>query len=395
MAQQLAAFGTYFLGFAARPIGAVIFGHYGDRIGRKTTLIATLLTMGLATFAMGLSPTYANIGVWGAILISLLRVLQGIGVGGEWGGSVLLSMEWGHRGKRGFYGSWPQFGVPVGLVTSIGAVSLMSALTGPNYLVWGWRVPFLASIALVAVGLWIRLGILENPVFEKILSAKLVEPAPVLALIQRQWREVVLSALIRTGQQAPFYIFTAYVITYATATLKFNRGVILNDVLIMSTISLFTIPIWGYVSDIIGRKLTYLIGAAAMFVFSIPYWALLDTRNPVLVLLVIVVSLPFIHDIQYAPQAAFIAEAFTGRLRYSGASLGYQLASVTAGGPAPLIAITLLSIYHNSLAIAFYMMVCALISFASAAVLRERSKDDISVEYQDLREARLASPKLA
>ncbi len=376
----LLSLGTYFGGFAARPIGAAIFGHYGDRIGRKATLIVTLLFMGVATFLVGLVPTYAQIGIWGGILLTALRLLQGIGVGGEWGGSVLLATEWGRPvgGKRGFLGSWPQFGVPVGLVLGYSALKVFQ----PVDPYWGWRIPFLLSIVLVAVGLYIRLGILETPVFARLIDQKRVERVPVREVIVRNWREIVLSALIRTGQQAPFYIFTVFILAYATKTLKFKAGDVYTDVIVASLISLVTVPFWGYVSDRVGRKRLYVAGAAAMLIWSFVYWALLDTRVPALVFLAIVLALP-IHDMQYGPQAAFIAESFTGRLRYSGASLGYQLASITAGGPAPLIAVWLLSTFKSSFAIAVYMAVCALVSIGAALALNDRSRQDYSVEYDD------------
>ena len=391
----LLAFATYFGGFAARPVGAAIFGHYGDRIGRKKTLIATLLLMGLATFAIGLVPTYAAIGVWGGIILTLLRVIQGIGVGGEWGGAVLMSVEWGHKGKRGFIASWPQFGVPAGLVLSIGALNLMNALTTPaQFLAWGWRVPFLVSIVLVGVGLYIRLGILESPVFTKLREEGKVEKSPVWEVLRLQWKEVILTALIRTGQQAPFYLFTTFVLTYGTTVLKFKTGDILNDVLAASIVSLFTIPFWGYISDLVGRKRLYMIGAIVMLLFSFPYFGLLNTRVPLLVFLAILVSLP-IHDMQYGPLAAITAEAFTGRLRYSGASLGYQLASITAGGPAPLIAIYLFSVYKSAMPIALYMVICAAVSIVAAAMLVNRDKQDITVEYKDVGEKPVPGPAAA
>jgi MFS family permease len=313
----------------------------------------------------------------------VLRALQGIGVGGEWGGSVLLSMEWGGRSKaRGFIASWPQFGVPVGLLLSNGIFSATNALTGPNFETWGWRIPFLVSIVLVGVGLWIRLGILETPVFTRLLQERRIERAPVGEVLRRQWREVILTCLLRTGQQAPFYIFVTFVLTYATKTLGFTSQDILNDVLVASAVSLFTVPLWGYMSDRIGRKRLYMIGAAAMIVWALPYFRLLDSRVPGLVLLSVVLA-QAIHDIQYGPQAAFIAESFTPRLRYSGASLGYHLASITAGGPAPIIATWLLSTYGSSTAIAIYMMICAAISLWSAAVLRDRTVEDIETEYDE------------
>src|SRR5579859_413973 len=379
----LLAFGTNFVGFAARPVGAAIFGHYGDRIGRKATLVMTLALMGIGTFLVGLVPPYASIGVLGGILLTLLRALQGIGVGGEWGGSVLLSMEWGARtGKRGFIASWPQFGVPVGLLLSNGMLALVTALTGPNFATWGWRIPFLLSIVLVAVGLWIRLGILETPVFSRLLEQKRTYAAPVAEVLRRNWREVILTCLLRTGQQAPFYIFWTYVLVYATTAVKLQRQDVLNDTLIASAVSLVTVPLWGHLSDRFGRRRTYLVGAAAMALFAWPYFALLDTAIPGLVLLAIVLA-PVVHDIQYGPQAAFIAEAFPPRVRYSGASLGYHLASITAGGPAPIIAAYLFAQFGSSFAIVMYIVVCALISLWSAWVLRDRGAEDIDVESDD------------
>ena len=376
----LLAFGTNFVGFAARPVGAAIFGHYGDRIGRKATLVVTLALMGIGTFLIGLVPPYASIGVLGGVLLTILRAVQGIGVGGEWGGSVLLAMEWGARsGKRGFLASWPQFGVPVGLLLSNGILAVVIALTGSNFATWGWRIPFLISIVLVGVGLWIRLGILETPVFTRLLEQKRTYAAPVAEVLRRNWREVILTCLLRTGQQAPFYIFWTYVLVYATSTLQMPRQDVLNDTFIASGVSLFTVPIWGYLSDRFGRRRTYMFGAVAMALFAWPYFALLDTRVPGLVLLAIALA-PVIHDIQYGPQAAFIAEAFPPRVRYSGASLGYHLASITAGGPAPLIAAYLLAQYGTSLAIVAYIVVCALISLWSAAVLPDHTSVDIDVE---------------
>ncbi|GAA3256784.1 MFS transporter [Nonomuraea helvata] len=377
----LLSLGTYFGGFAARPIGAAIFGHYGDRIGRKATLIITLLSMGVATALVGVVPTYEQIGVWGGILLTALRLLQGISVGGEWGGSVLLATEWGRSrgGRRGFLGSWPQFGVPVGLVLGYLALEVFQPLDP----YWGWRIPFLLSIVMAGVGLYIRLGILETPVFAKVLKENRVERVPVREVIVRNWREIVLSALLRTGQQAPFYIFTVFILTYATKTLGFEAGEIYPYVIAAGIVSLFTVPFWGYISDLVGRRRLYIVGAAAMVAWSFIYWPLLDTRVPSLVFLAIVLAAP-IHDIQYGPQATFIAESFTGRLRYSGASLGYQLASVTAGGPAPLIAVWLYATYKSSFAVAVYMAICALISVVAAAMLKDRSQQDYAVEYDDV-----------
>jgi len=377
----LAAFGTYFIGFVGRPIGAAIFGHYGDRIGRKATLIATLMCMGIATFLIALVPSYASIGIWGAAILTVLRVIQGIGVGGEWGGSVLISMEWARsHGSRGLVASWPQFGVPSGLFLANLAILAFSAWSGDEFLSWGWRIPFLLSIVLVGVGLWVRLGILETPVFQKLVSEQKIERAPILEVVLKQPREIILSALLRMAEQAPFYIFTAFVFAYGTGTLKLSRDFVLTAVLTASLFSFITIPLSGHISDRIGRRKMYLIGAAATGLFGFLYFGMLDTAIPSAVFIAIVLSL-IPHDMQYGPQAALIAEAFTPRLRYSGASLGYQLASVIAGGPAPLIATALFAAYHTGYAIAIYIAACAVVSLASAAFMPDYTGKDISAEY--------------
>jgi MFS family permease len=381
LSATLLAFGTYFIGFIGRPIGAAIFGHYGDRIGRKATLIATLLCMGIATFLVAFVPTYASIGIWGAILLTILRALQGIGVGGEWGGSVLLAMEWSRtHGQRGLVASWPQFGVPAGLFLANIAVLAFSAWSGDQFMVWGWRIPFALSIILVGVGLWIRLGILETPVFQKLLDNGKVEKAPILEVIKKQPREIILSALARMSEQAPFYIFTAFIFAYAVNTLKMDRNFILAAVMAAAVVSFVTIPLSGHISDRIGRRKMYLIGVVATGLFGFLYFGMVDTAIPSAVFIAIVLSL-IPHDIQYGPQAALIAEAFTPRLRYSGASLAYQLASIIAGGPAPLIATWLFATYKTGYAIAVYIAACAVISAVAAAFMPDYTGQDISHEY--------------
>jgi metabolite-proton symporter len=377
----LAAFATYFVGFIGRPIGAAIFGHYGDRIGRKATLIATLMLMGIATFLVGFVPSYASIGIWGAIILTVLRMLQGIGVGGEWGGSVLIAMEWarGH-GSRGLVAAWPQMGVPSGLFLSNLVILAVSAWSGADFATWGWRVPFFLSIILIGIGLWIRLGILETPIFQRLVATRKIERAPIVEVIKKQPREIILAALLRMAEQAPFYIFTAFVFAYAVGTLKMSRDLILIAVLVASCVSFVTIPLCGHISDRIGRRKMYLIGAVATGLFGFLYFAMLDSAIPLAVFIAIVLSL-IPHDMMYGPQAALIAEAFTSRLRYSGASLGYQLASVIAGGPAPLIATALFASFGTGYAIAIYIAACAVVSLVSAALMPDYTGRDISAEY--------------
>jgi metabolite-proton symporter len=378
----LEAFTIYAVGFLARPVGAAIFGHFGDRIGRKSTLIATLLLMGIATFLVALVPTYEQIGIWGAAALTMLRFIQGVGVGGEWGGSVLLSMEWARTSQsRGFLASWPQFGVPCGLFLANLAVLAFSRISGDQFLVWGWRIPFLLSLVLVGVGLYIRLGIRETPVFARILASRRIERAPIVEVIRGQSREIILSAFARLVEQAPFYIFTAFVYAYGVGTLNVSRDFLLVAVLSASLLSFVSIPLFGHISDRIGRKRTYSAGAIATGLFGYVYFGMLDTANPTLIFLAIVLSL-VPHGMLYGPQAALIAESFRAHVRYSGASLGYQLASVIAGGPAPFIAAWLYSHYHSSYAIATYIAICSVISLIATRLMTDHTGKDIESGFE-------------
>jgi MFS family permease len=377
----LQAFAVFFVGFIGRPIGAAIFGHWGDRIGRKATLIATLLITGLATFAVGLVPTYASIGIWGAIIMTIIRLIQGIGVGGEWGGSVLLAMEWARTDKnRGFLTAWPQFGAPAGQFLATVAVLAFSAISGDQFLVWGWRIPFFLSIIMVGVGLWIRLGIFETPVFQKVLAEDRVERVPVLEVLKRQPKQVALTALLRMPEQAPGYIVAAYIFTYGTTVLGFSRNFLLSAAIAQTVIGFIWVVIAGSLSDRVGRKNMFMIGCVFMGIFGFAYYAMLNTKVPWVVFLAIAVSLMPVMT-EYGPEAALIAESFTPRLRYSGTSLGYQLASVIAGGPSPFIAAWLFAAFHSSLPIALYILLCAIIGIVSTALLTDYTNKDISAEY--------------
>jgi MFS family permease len=381
----LEAFGVFFIGFVGRPIGAAIFGHWGDRIGRKATLIATLLVTGIATFAVGLVPGYDRIGIWGAVILTVIRLIQGIGVGGEWGGSVLLAMEWA-RGNhnRGFIASWPQFGAPAGLFLANAAVLFFSWLSGDQFLVWGWRIPFFISIVMVGIGLWIRLGILETPVFQKVIEEERVERVPVLEVLKRQPKQVALTALLRLPEQAPGYIVGAFIFSYATTVLGASRDFVLTAILVQCVLGFLWVTVAGHLSDRVGRKRMYIIGCVFVAIYGFVYFALLDTKVPALIFIAVALSLLPIMTM-YGPEAALIAESFSPRLRYSGASLGYQLASIIAGGPSPFIATALFATFNSSLPIALYIAGCAVIGIIATALLTDYTGKDISEEYEHTR----------
>ena len=373
---MMLSFGGNFVGFAARPLGALIFGHYGDRMGRKVAMIVSLGMMGGATMIMGVLPTYATLGVLAPALLIFLRVLQGIGVGGNWGASVLLAGEWSDPKKRGFATSWAQFGAPAGMLLANGALLIMTLMmTETQFQAWGWRVPFLLSFVLIIFGLVIRKRIEETPVFKSLQKRGMIAKLPVVEVFKHNWKEVLLTCFLRTGQQVPFYIFTTYVLAYAVQTLGFPRATILTLVMIMSALSMITIPLMGAWSDRIGRPKITAIGCVIMMIFPFIYFGMLDTLSLPLVAIAILLGLPS-QDFQYGPQAAYISESFPGSRRASGASLGYQLASITAGGPAPLIAVALYQRYQTSMAVAAYVSVCAVISLICVGLLGVKKDHD-------------------
>jgi metabolite-proton symporter len=371
----LASFATYSVGFVARPVGAIVVGHYGDRMGRKSMLVLTLVVMGVATFAIGLLPTYAQIGVWAPIALVALRLAQGFGVGGEWGGAVLMAVEHAPAGARGFFGSFPQVGVPAGLLLSTAVFAWFARLPEDQFLSWGWRVPFLVSILLVGVGLAIRLRLQETPAFARVRQQRIESRRPIVDVVQHHWREVLLAIGARFAENGAFYIYTVFSLVYGTQHSGVDRQTVLDGILIGAACALVAIPSAGALSDRLGRRPVYLFGAIVTGLFAYPFFWLMDTASPALVWLAVGGGLVFGHAAMYGPQAAFFSELFGTRVRYSGASLGSQLASVLAGGLSPFIATALLP--YGRAALAAYVIAMAIITIAAVIMAAETRHRDI------------------
>lgn len=377
----LLAFTTYAIGFLARPLGGVVFGHYGDRLGRKKLLVLSLLLMGGATMLMGVLPTYASVGVAAPILLTFLRLVQGFALGGEWGGAVLIVSEHGDAKRRGYWASWPQAGVPCGNLLATAVLAVLAAVQSEaDFLAWGWRIPFLLSGVLVVIGLWIRLTVSESPVFlaaqEKRAKEPVQEKAPVLELLKHNWREVLIAMGARFAENVSYYVITAFILVYLTTGLGLSKSVGLNAVLIASAVHLVTIPVWGHLSDRFGRRAIYLIGAVGIGVWIFVFFPMLDTKDPVLITVAATVGL-VLHGAMYGPQAAFFSELFGTRVRYSGASVGYQLASIAAGALAPLIATALLKAYGTSFPISIYVVITCVITVIAILLAKETRGADL------------------
>ncbi|MEV4644355.1 MFS transporter [Saccharopolyspora sp. NPDC049357] len=377
LAGTLLALSTYTVGFVARPLGGIIMGHFGDRLGRKSMLVLSLLMMGIATALIGVLPTFAVAGIWAPVLLVVLRVVQGFGVGGEWGGAVLMAVEHAPPRSKGFFGAWPQVGVPAGLLLANSVFMVMTSALGEEaFLQWGWRIPFLLSAVLVLVGLFIRLQVEESPTFQDVVNSGEVDRHPFVTLLRTQWRSVLLAAGIKLSQNSIFYIFTVFVLTYATTVLGLDQSVALTGVLISSALSLFSLLFFGWLSDRYGRRRVYLAGAVLSALFTFPYFWMLDTRSAMMIWLAMVIGM-VAHDMMYGPQAAYFSELFDARVRYSGASLGYQVSSLIAGGLSPLIAVALLGVAGNHhWPIAAYMVVVGVISIVTLAVGPETHRGD-------------------
>lgn len=381
----LLSFLTYAVGFAARPVGALVFGHYGDRLGRKRLLVLSLLLMGGATFCIGLLPTFGTIGVAAPVLLTMLRLVQGFALGGEWGGAVLLVSEHGDANRRGFWASWPQTGAPAGQLLATGVLSALTALLSDDaFTSWGWRIPFLLSGVLVMVGLWIRLSVDESPVFKAALARaearkaeeSAIERLPLVSVLRDHWRDVLVAMGARMAENISYYVITAFVLVYSVEHAALAKQTALNAVLIASAVHFAVIPAWGALSDRVGRRPVYLLGAAGVGLWAFPFFALIDTRSFPALLLAVTGGL-VLHGAMYAPQAAFFSEMFATRMRYSGASIGAQFASVAAGAPAPLIATALLAAYDSSVPISLYVIAAALLTLVAVGVAKETRGRDL------------------
>ena len=374
---RLAALTTYAVGFVARPLGGIIIGHFGDRIGRKSMLVLTLIIMGIATFLIGVLPTYEQVGPMAAVLLVLLRVAQGFGVGGEWGGAILMAVEHAPPGKRGFYGSWPQIGVPAGLLLSTIVFTPFSRLPQEAFLSWGWRIPFLISLLLVVVGLIIRVRIIETPAFSKMKEQRQEAKQPIFEVLRHYPREVLVAMGARLAENGAFYIYTVFVLIYGTQHVGMDRNIVLTGIMIAAALELAAIPLFGWLSDLVGRRPVYLFGAIMTAVLAYPLFWMMDSASPWLVALALILALSVGHAAMYAPQGAFFSELFGARVRYSGASLGAQLSSVLAGGLSPIIATTFLEYGYGRGAISLYLIGMAVITIIALAAATETVRHDI------------------
>ena len=366
------AFATYALGFVARPVGGIVFGHFGDRIGRKRLLMLSLVLMGVATILIGLLPTYAQIGVWAPIMLIVLRLIQGFAVGGEWGGAVLMAAEHGDAARRGFWASWPQAGVPAGNLLAAAVLAIMAAVqTEADFLDWGWRVPFVLSALLVVVGWYIRNRVSESPMFEaEIEAAEAPAKVPAMDVLRERPKALVLGAGLRVGENISYYILIVFSLTYLVDVSHESRSLALNALLIGAAVQFFAIPLLALLSDRIGRRPVYAFGAFGLAVWCFVMFGLLGSGNNASIILALVVGL-VLHGAMYGPQAAFITELFPTRIRYSGVSIAYQLTSIVAGSLAPIIALWLYKEYGSATPVAIYVAAACVISGVSALLARE------------------------
>ena len=374
----LLSYASFALAFFIRPFGGVIFSHIGDRIGRKKTLVLTLSLMGVATFGMGLLPTYQAVGIWAPILLITLRLVQGLGIGGEWGGALLLAVEYAPAEKRGLFGAIPQMGVTIGMLLGTVALSIMTLLPENAFMTWGWRLPFIFSAFLVFFGLWIRKGIDETPSFKKVKESGEVPKLPIVETLKNYWREVLIAVGAKVVETAPFYIFSTFVVSYATANLGFSRTATLTAVMIATIITTILIPFMGMLSDKIGRKKLFIGGTIGMALFAFPYFWLLQQKSVLLLIVATVIGLGVIWAPITAVLGTMFSEIFDARIRYTGITLGYQIGAALAGGTAPLVATALLNRFNNSyVPVAIYIIFASVLSLAAIWAVKDRSNQKL------------------
>ena len=379
----LLAYGTFFVGFLSRPIGGIIFGHYGDRLGRKTVLILTLLIMGIATFLIGLLPTYASAGMWAPLLLLALRIFQGIGIGGEWGGAVLMAVEHSPGGQRGFYGAWPQIGVPAGLLLSAGVVNLLSFLNNDDFFAWGWRIAFLLSAVLVAIGLYIRLRILETPAFKVAQQQNQIAAVPVAELFRTHSKNTLLGLGARYIEGVTFNMYGVFLVGYLTSTLHMTRQTALLAVMVASAIMIVMLPICGRLSDRIGRRKVFGIASLLIGVLSFPAFWLMGPQSPLLTIIAVAVPFALVYPAVYGPEAALFSELFDTRVRYTGISFVYQFSGIFASGLTPIVATALLPLGGGKpWLICLYILVVSAISALSVYAMTDRHDSDIAVDQK-------------
>jgi MFS transporter, MHS family, shikimate and dehydroshikimate transport protein len=373
----LAALGTYAVGFLARPLGGALFGHYGDRLGRKSMLMLTMLVMGIGTALIGLLPTYAQIGIWAPILLVLLRIVQGIGLGGEWGGAALLVLEHSPQHRRGFYGSLVQVGFPLGLVTSSGVFALVTMMPQEDFISWGWRIPFLISIVLVALGMFIRARIPETPVFEDIKARGKLSKRPVFDAVFKNPRPFLVAIGLKISEVSWVYMLTVFVVVYATTKLNLPKSLMLNAIMVAALVEVITIPLFGFLSDYVGRRVFYFAGALFTVAFAFPLFWLLNMGTPEIVILTVVVALSFGHGLMFGPEATYFPELFGANVRYSGASFGFQTAAAIGGGFSPIIATALAGYMGGTAGVSIMLILLAAITFIAALCARETKNDSL------------------
>ncbi|MBM0105735.1 MHS family MFS transporter [Steroidobacter sp. S1-65] len=373
----LLAFSTFAVGYLSRPVGGLIFGHLGDRYGRRFVLVATLLLMGITTALMGLLPTYASAGVASPIMLVVLRFVQGAALGGEWAGAVLLSVEHGDPRRRGRNASWAQMGPSLGTLLATGTLGLITwALSPDDFIAWGWRLPFFASVALVAFGLWIRVGVEETPLFKHIEQQDSKAQAPISEVLRSHWRSLLVGGGVRIGPDVLYSLSVAFALSYITTVLGESRTLALIALSIGGAINAFTIPLFGALSDRYGRRIVYGAGAVLGLIWMFAFFPLLETKQPTLIILAVVVALT-VHAMMYGPQAAFIAEQFPTRVRYAGASLAYTLAGIVGGGIAPMVSTALLQRFGSAIAVSSYAAIASLITCLVLFMVRERAREQL------------------